>query len=156
MEGVSFVREIFSLIADIGTIPSLLILGVVIWFVVKGLKQQVSGMGKSLDSLRAKSERDFQQLDSALEELRNYSDTKDAELARSMEEICDDLREKVEDLSAQINAIKQDYMTREQCMKDVEGWKMEVQLIRQEMSKLPLEIVRTFSLVSKKEGKGEA
>lgn len=149
MEGVSFVREIFSLVADIGTIPSLLILGVVVWCVVKGLKSQVSGIGKSLDSLRTKSEREFQQFEAALEDLRNYSDTKDAELARNMEEICDDLREKVEDLSAQLNTIRQGCMTREQHMQDVEGWKMEVQLIRQEMSKLPLEIVKAFNLAER-------
>lgn len=153
MEGVSFVREIFSLIADIGTIPSLLILGIVLWFIVKGLKSQVSGMGKSLDSLRNKSEKEFQQFETALQNLRDYSDTKDAELARSMEEICDDLREKVEELSGQLDSIRQECMTREQHMQDVEGWKMEVQLIRQEMSKLPLEIVKTFNLVSKQEGK---
>ena len=96
-------------------------MGVIAFFVIREVKKSNEAIEKKLDELKA------------------HSDAKDKELS-----------EKLEKAEKDIKFLEKDTVTKEMLYRETEGWRSEMQLVRAEISKLPLEILKLT-----KDGKNE-
>lgn len=117
MEGMGIAKEVAGLVTAIGIVPTLIIVAVIVFFVLREFKKQVSGVGNSIDRLRAENaERD------------------------------EKIIGRVESLEQEVKFVQRDYITKAEHYQDTEGWKTEIQGIRQEVAKLPLEILKLTNM----------
>lgn len=112
MEGTAVATSLYGMIATIGLVPTLAIFGVALFFVMKDIRKQCSSAVNAVNALR------------------DHSDKKDAEMTERMEKLeCD------------IRYVEHEYMTKKQHYQDTEGWKTEIQTLRQDMNRIPYELM---------------
>jgi len=117
MEGMGIAKEVAGLVTAIGMVPTLIIVAITVFFVLREFKKQVAGVGKSIDRLREEN-------------------------AMRDEKIL----ERVEHLEQEVKFVQRDYITKAEHYQDTEGWKTEIQGIRQEVAKLPIEILKLTNM----------
>ncbi len=121
MEGITVASGVDKLITTLGISGTLIVMGVIAFFVIREVKKSNEAIEKKLDELKA------------------HSDAKDKELS-----------EKLEKAEKDIKFLEKDTVTKEMLYRETEGWRSEMQLVRAEISKLPLEILKLT-----KDGKNE-
>lgn len=115
MEGLGLTKELVGLVSAIGIVPTLLICGVVLFFIIRELKKEHK---QTMDSISS---------------LRNHSDKKDAEL-----------KEKIEAVENDLKYTKTETMSKEDHYRDVEGWKSSIDNLAQTVTNMPLEIIKVM------------
>ena len=101
MEGMQVANAINELIVSIGLVPSLLIAGVCIYFVIRETKKQTSALKEALSSMSKKSEAQDEKLENTLKTL-----------------------------SDEVKYIQTNYVTKEEHFRDFEGWRTEIKDLR--------------------------
>lgn len=124
MEGVAVATNIDKIITALGIPATLIILGVIAFFVIREVRKENELTRKTLDSLKSSTE-------NKMNELQKHSDEKDQEIL-----------DRLEKAEKEIKYIEHDYITKAEHYKDTEGWRSEIQGIRAEVTKLPLEILK--------------
>lgn len=112
MDGLSSAKEVFSLISEIGTLPSLLIMAVCLFFILREVKGSVSSIKGSLKT-------ELGSLKDSLEVIRQHSNKQDADLLKKIDEFKD-----------KIDILEERFITREQHYRDYEACKKEIQELR--------------------------
>lgn len=112
MEGMQVANAINGLIVSIGLVPSLLIAGVCIYFVIRETKKQTSALKEALSSMSKKSEAQDEKLENTLKELKTSSD------------------KAIKTLSDEVKYIQTNYVTKEEHFRDFEGWRTEIKDLR--------------------------
>ena len=115
MEGLGLTKELVGLISAIGIIPTLLICGVVLFFIIRELKKEHK---KTMDSISS---------------LRKHSDSKDDELKQQIEAVENDLK-----------YTQSETMSKEDHYRDVEGWKSSIDNLTKTVTNMPLEILKVM------------
>ncbi|MBO5850118.1 MAG: hypothetical protein J6Q47_02435 [Paludibacteraceae bacterium] len=115
MEGLGLSKELVGLISAIGIIPTLLICGVVLFFIIRELKKEHK---QTMDSISS---------------LRKHSDSKDDELKQQIEAVENDLK-----------YTQSETMSKEDHYRDVEGWKSSIDNLTKTVTNMPLEILKVM------------
>lgn len=138
MEGMGIAKEIAGLVTAIGLVPTLIILGIIAFFIIREVKKENLATRNAVAGLEQKTGAQIEALkkDTAqkIEELKAHSDEKDKAIS-----------ERFVALEKEVKFIQLDYISKEQHYQDTEGWKAETQGIRQEVTKLPLEILKIIN-----------
>lgn len=138
MEGMGIAKEIAGLVTAIGLVPTLIILGIIAFFIIREVKKENLATRNAVAGLEQKTGAQIEALkkDTAqkIEELKSHSDEKDKAIT-----------ERFVALEKEVKFIQLDYISKEQHYQDTEGWKAETQGIRQEVTKLPLEILKIIN-----------
>lgn len=115
VEGLGLTKELVGLISAIGIIPTLLICGVVLFFIIRELKKEHK---QTMDSISS---------------LRKHSDSKDDELKQQIEAVENDLK-----------YTQSETMSKEDHYRDVEGWKSSIDNLTKTVTNMPLEILKVM------------
>lgn len=124
MEGLTVVSTMDKVLATLGISGTLIVMGVIAFFVIREVKKANENTQKAVDSLKTSTE---QKLDT----LKAHSDAKDKEIVSRLEQAEKDLK-----------FLEKDAVTKEMLYRETEGWRSEIQLVRAEISKLPFEILK--------------
>ncbi len=116
MEGYALTNHIAGLIASLGIPATIIICSLIIFFVLRELKKENTSTRKSIS------------------ELMERSDSKDKSISTD-----------VDDVKKQLQSIQQEYVTKEQHYRDLEGWKSEIGELRTSVANLPLEIIKIIN-----------
>ena len=115
MESLGLTKELVGLVSAIGIVPTLLICGVVLFFIIRELKKEHKQTMGSISSLK------------------EHSDRKDEELKLKIEAVENDLK-----------YTKTETMSKEDHYRDVEGWKSSIDNLTQTVTNMPLEIIKVM------------
>lgn len=115
IEGLGLTKELVGLVSAIGIVPTLLICGVVLFFILRELKKEHK---QTMDSISS---------------LRKHSDAKDDELKQQIEAVENDLK-----------FTQSETMSKEDHYRDVEGWKSSIDNLTQTVTNMPLEIIKVM------------
>lgn len=110
-------RAFLSLINQFGIIPTLILLIMVVWFLLREIKKEVRTITDSNESIK-------RDLTERIEELKTHSDEHDKEIAESVEHIRN-----------RIGSIEREYVTREDHYKDMGGWREELREMRRTLDR---------------------
>ena len=124
MEGVAVARGVEGLITVIGLPATIIILCVIAYFVIREVKKESEGTRASFSGLKADVKKQ-------IDDLKAHSDARDAEILS-----------RIEAAEKEIKYIERDFVTKTEHFKDTEGWRTEIQAVRGDVSRLPLEIIK--------------
>ena len=135
MEGMAVVTTMDKVMATLGMSGTLILMGVIAFFVIKEVKKANETTQKAVDSLKTSTANQINELKTSTEkkidDLQKHSDAKDKELIS-----------RVEKTEKDIKYLEQNGVTKEMLYRETEGWRSEIQLVRTEISKLPFEILK--------------
>lgn len=115
MEGIGFTKDLIGLVSAIGILPSILICGVILFFIIREMKKEHRQTLESLTSLK------------------KHSDEEDKKL---------DL--KIETVAKDVKFMQSETMSKEDHYRDVEGWKSSIDTLTQTVANMPLEILKVI------------
>ena len=124
MEGMAVVSSMDKILTTLGLSGTLIVMGVIAFFVIKEVKKANELTQKAVDGLRASTESRFA-------ELQKHSDEHDEAIEKRLEQAEKDIK-----------YLEQNGVTKEMLYRETEGWRSEIQLVRAEISKLPFEILK--------------
>ena len=135
MEGLTVVSTMDKVIATLGVSGTIIVMGVIAFFVIKEVKKANEVTQKAVDSLKTSTANQIKELrestEKKIDELQAHSDAKDKELVS-----------RIEKAEKDIKFLEKDSVTKEMLYRETEGWRSEIQLVRAEISKLPFEILK--------------
>ena len=135
MEGMAVVSTLDKVIATLGVSGTIIVMGVIAFFVIKEVKKANEITQKAVDSLKTSTANQIKELrestEKKIDELQAHSDAKDKELVS-----------RIEKAEKDIKFLEKDSVTKEMLYRETEGWRSEIQLVRAEISKLPFEILK--------------
>ncbi len=135
MEGMAVVTTMDKVMATLGMSGTLILMGVIAFFVIKEVKKANEVTQKAVDSLKTSTASQIKELKDSTEkkfaDLQAHSDAKDKELVA-----------RIEKAEKDIKFLEKDGVTKEMLYRETEGWRSEIQLVRTEISKLPFEILK--------------
>nr|MBQ2233654.1 hypothetical protein [Treponema sp.] len=115
MEGIGLTKDLIGLFSAIGILPSILICGVILFFIIREMKKEHRQTLESLTSLK------------------KHSDEEDKKL---------DL--KIETVAKDVKFMQSETMSKEDHYRDVEGWKSSIDTLTQTVANMPLEILKVI------------
>ena len=135
MEGMAVVSTMDKVIATLGVSGTIIVMGVIAFFVIKEVKKANELTQKAVDSLKTSTANQIKELrestEKKIDELQAHSDAKDKELVS-----------RIEKAEKDIKFLEKDSVTKEMLYRETEGWRSDIQLVRAEISKLPFEILK--------------
>ena len=115
MEGLGVTKELIGIVSAIGIVPTILICGVVLFFIIRELKKEHH---QTIDSISS---------------LKKHSDEADKKLD-----------EKINNVVKDIKYMQSESMTKEDHYREVEGWKSSIDTLTQTVANMPLEILKVI------------
>lgn len=135
MEGMAVVSSMDKIITTLGLSGTLIVMGVIAYFVIREVKKANELTQQAVDSLKSSTASQIKELkdstENKIDSLQAHSDARDAELFSRMEKVEKDIK-----------FLEKDSVTKEMLYRETEGWRSEMQLVRAEISKLPFEILK--------------
>ena len=135
MEGMAVVTTMDKVLATLGMSGTLILMGVIAFFVIKEVKKANETTQKAVDSLKVSTANQIKELKDSTEkkfaDLQAHSDAHDKALEKRLEQAENDIK-----------YLEQNGVTKETIYRETEGWRSEIQLVRTEISKLPFEILK--------------
>jgi len=135
MEGLAVVSTMDKVIATLGVSGTIIVMGVIAFFVIKEVKKANEVTQKAVDSLKSSTASQIKELRESTEErfeaLQKHSDEHDRAIEKRLEQAEKDIK-----------FLEKDGVTKEMLYRETEGWRSEIQLVRAEISKLPFEILK--------------
>lgn len=168
MEGVAVASGVDKLIATLGMSGTIIVMCVIAFFVIREVKKANELTQKSVDTLNTFTENQIKELKSSTaaqigklsastdEQIRNLSASVPDQLngfRLSIESRLDKLQqmsdtrdkkieERLEQAEKDIKYLGKDMVTKEMLYRETEGWRSEIQLVRNEINRLPFEILK--------------
>lgn len=135
MEGMAVVTTMDKVLATLGMSGTLILMGVIAFFVIKEVKKANETTQKAVDSLKVSTANQINELKDSTEkkfdDLQAHSDARDKAIEKRLEQAENDIK-----------YLEQNGVTKEMLYRETEGWRSEIQLVRTEISKLPFEILK--------------
>lgn len=135
MEGMAVVSTMDKVLTTLGISGTLIVMGVIAFFVIKEVKKANELTQKAVDSLKFSTANQIKELKDSTEkkfaDLQAHSDAHDEAIEKRLEQAENDIK-----------YLEQNGVTKEMLYRETEGWRSEIQLVRTEISKLPFEILR--------------
>ena len=135
MEGMAVVTTMDKVLATLGMSGTLILMGVIAFFVIKEVKKANETTQKAVDSLKVSTANQIKELKDSTEkqlaDLQAHSDAHDEAIEKRLVQAENDIK-----------YLEQNGVTKEMLYRETEGWRSEIQLVRTEISKLPFEILK--------------
>lgn len=135
MEGMAVVSTMDKVLTTLGISGTLIVMGVIAFFVIKEVKKANELTQKAVDSLKTTTANQIKELRESTEKkfaaLQEHSDAHDKAIEKRLEQAEKDIK-----------FLEKDGVTKEMLYRETEGWRSEIQLIRAEISKLTFEILK--------------
>lgn len=157
MEGMAVVSTMDKVLTTLGISGTLIVMGVIAFFVIKEVKKANELTQKAVDSLKVSTANQIKELtdktEKNIKELKQSTEAQIKDLKSSTEKKIDDLQKhsdehdeaiekRLDKAENDIKYLEQSGVTKEMLYKETEGWRSEMQLIRTDISKLPFEILK--------------
>lgn len=134
MEGMAVVSTMDKVLTTLGISGTLIVMGVIAFFVIKEVKKANELTQKAVDSLKTSTANQIKELRESTEKkfatLQEHSDAHDKAIEKRLEQAEKDIK-----------FLEKDGVTKEMLYRETEGWRSEIQIVRSEISKLPFEIL---------------
>lgn len=134
MEGMAVVSTMDKVLTTLGISGTLIVMGVIAFFVIKEVKKANELTQKAVDSLKTSTA-------NQIKELRETTEKKFAALQEHSDAHDKAIEKRLEQAEKDIKFLEKDGVTKEMLYRETEGWRNEIQLVRAEISKLPFEIL---------------
>ena len=134
MEGMAVVSTMDKVLTTLGISGTLIVMGVIAFFVIKEVKKANELTQKAVDSLKTSTA-------NQIKELRESTEKKFATLQKLSDAHDKAIEKRLEQAEKDIKFLEKDGVTKEMLYRETEGWRSEIQLVRAEISKLPFEIL---------------
>ena len=157
MEGMTVATGIDKLITTLGISGTLIIMGVIAFFVIREVKKANELTQKAVDALKTATASQIENLskstdkkitdlssrvpeqlngfrlsiESRLDKLQEQSDNRDKKI-----------EERLEQAEKDIKYLGRDMVTKEMLYKETEGWRCEIQSLGNQLNRLPFEILK--------------
>ena len=157
MEGMAVISTMDKVLTTLGISGTLIVMGVIAFFVIKEVKKANELTQKAVDSLKVSTANQIKELtdktEKNIKELKQSTEAQIKDLKSSTEKKIDDLQKhsdehdeaiekRLDKAENDIKYLEQSGVTKEMLYKETEGWRSEMQLIRTDISKLPFEILK--------------
>lgn len=142
MEGVAVAKNIDGIITAIGLPAAVIILCVVAYFIIREVKKENESTRKTIDSFKTETA-------GQIEGLKKSTNQKFDELKKHSDEKDEALNQRFDNLEKEVKFIQHDYVPKREHYQDTEGWKTEIQGIRSEVSRLPIELLKLMNTTNK-------
>ena len=157
MAGMAVVSTMDKVLTTLGISGTLIVMGVIAFFVIKEVKKANELTQKAVDSLKVSTANQIKELtdktEKNIKELKQSTEAQIKDLKSSTEKKIDDLQKhsdehdeaiekRLDKAENDIKYLEQSGVTKEMLYKETEGWRSEMQLIRTDISKLPFEILK--------------
>lgn len=107
-------NAMLAVIGQFGIVPTMLLLIMVVWFLLREIKKEISGLSGKIDSLAKHSDARDKELRTAIEAVEERSDTR----LRAVEEQ------------------RAEYLARDDYYRDMSGWREELRSMRNDLTSL--------------------
>ena len=124
-----------KVLTTLGISGTLIVMGVIAFFVIKEVKKANELTQKAVDSLKTSTA-------NQIKELRETTEKKFAALQEHSDAHDKAIEKRLEHAEKDIKFLEKDGVTKEMLYRETEGWRSEIQLVRAEISKLPFEILK--------------
>ena len=135
MEGLAVVSTMDKVLTTLGISGTLIVMGVIAFFVIKEVKKANELTQKAVDSLKTSTA-------NQIKELRETTEKKFAALQEHSDAHDKAIEKRLEQAEKDIKFLEKDGVTKEMLYRETEGWRSEIQRVRAEISKLPFEILK--------------
>lgn len=157
MEGMAVVSSMDKILTTLGLSGTLIVMGVIAFFVIKEVKKANELTQKAVDGLRASTESQIKELrestatritdlkqstEKQIKDLKASTESRFAELQKHSDEHDEAIEKRLVQAEKDIKYLEQNGVTKEMLYRETEGWRSEIQLVRAEISKLPFEILK--------------
>ena len=146
MEGMAVVSTMDKVLTTLGISGTLIVMGVIAFFVIKEVKKANELTQKAVDSLKVSTANQIKELKDStanqIKELKNSTEKKFADLQAHSDAHDEAIEKRLEQAENDIKYLEQNGVTKEMLYRETEGWRSEIQLVRTEISKLPFEILK--------------
>lgn len=157
MEGMAVASGVDKLITTLGMSGTIIIMCVIAFFVIREVNKANELTQESVDTLKSSTTDQIKKLGASTDEqIRSLSASVPDQLngfRLSMESRLDKLQqmsdtrdkkieERLEQAEKDIKYLGKDMVTKEMLYRETEGWRSEIQLVRNEINRLPFEILK--------------
>lgn len=157
MEGLTVVSTMDKVLATLGISGTLIVMGVIAFFVIREVKKANENTQKAVDSLKTSTECQINELsettatkitelkqstEKQIKDLKASTESRFAELQKHSDEHDEAIEKRLDQAEKDIKYLEQNGVTKEMLYRETEGWRSEIQLVRAEISKLPFEILK--------------
>lgn len=146
MEGMAVVSTMDKVLTTLGISGTLIVMGVIAFFVIKEVKKANELTQNAVDSLKVSTANQIKELKDStanqIKELKNSTEKKFADLQAHSDAHDEAIEKRLEQAENDIKYLEQNGVTKEMLYRETEGWRSEIQLVRTEISKLPFEILK--------------
>ena len=146
MEGMAVATSIDKIIATLGMSGTLILMGVIAFFVIREVKKENSNTRNSFEGFKTSTDMQIKKLaDSVPSQLNGFRESIEARLDKLQEQSDArdrDIEKRLEKAEKDIKFLEKDFVTKEMLYRETEGWRSEIQLLGNQLNRLPFEILK--------------
>lgn len=146
MEGMAVATSIDKIIATLGMSGTLILMGVIAFFVIREVKKENSNTRNSFEGFKNSTDMQIKKLaDSVPSQLNGFRESIEARLDKLQEQSDArdrDIEKRLEKAEKDIKFLEKDFVTKEMLYRETEGWRSEIQLLGNQLNRLPFEILK--------------
>lgn len=124
MEGMAVATSIDKILATLGMGGTLILMGVIAYFVIREVKKENENTRKSFDGFR-------KSIEARIDKIQEQSDEHDRAIEKRLEQAEKDIK-----------FLGKEGVTKEMLYRETEGWRSEIQNISNMLNRLPFDILK--------------
>ena len=146
MEGMAVATSIDKIIATLGMSGTLILMCVIAFFVIREVKKENNSTRSSFEGFKSSTDAQIRKLaDSVPAQLNGFRESIEVRLDKLQEQSdAHDaaIEKRLEQAEKDIKYLEKETVTKEMLFRETEGWRSEIQLMRNEINRIPYEILK--------------
>lgn len=146
MEGMAVATSIDKIITTLGMSGTLILMGVIAFFVIREVKKENNSTRCSFEGFKSSTDAQIRKLaDSVPAQLNGFRESIEVRLDKLQEQSDArdrDIEKRLEKAEKDIKFLEKDFVTKEMLYRETEGWRSEIQLLGNQLNRLPFEILK--------------
>lgn len=146
MEGMAVATSIDKILATLGMGGTLILMGVIAYFVIREVKKENENTRKSFDGFKASTDAQIKGLaESVPTQLTGFRKSIEARLDKIQEQSDEHdraIEKRLEQAEKDIKFLGKEGVTKEMLYRETEGWRSEIQNISNMLNRLPFDILK--------------
>lgn len=146
MEGMAVATSIDKIITTLGMSGTLILMGVIAFFVIREVKKENNSTRCSFEGFKSSTDAQIRKLaDSVPAQLNGFRESIEVRLDKLQEQSdAHDaaIEKRLEQAEKDIKFLEKETVTKEMLFRETEGWRSEIQLMRNEINRIPYEILK--------------
>jgi len=146
MEGLAVASSVDKILATLGMSGTLILMAVIAFFVIREVKKENNNTRSSFEGFKTSTDSQIRKLaESVPAQLNGFRESIESRFEKLLEqsEAHDRAIEKrLEQAEKDIKYLEKETVTKEMLFRETEGWRSEIQLMRNEINRIPYEILK--------------